>query len=323
MTDDILDVEVADLPDTTAESPNNRLFRVVTHKHGLVRLFEPFGGQHDNGISVQPESASSDLWWTTQDWAVQVLKAGIELPQLTAPTPGWLAKLPQRFLNRQVGTLRKADIPRYYVKHPDAAQEHPQLVLSVPGEQTELIPPQVVQSADLAAGLLPPGFDRLPGSTLLQLDQMLPCVVEARFWIAEGEVTAFAPYRLGLVGWDSGLFLEMSFNADGQKLVRGALDFAKVVAKEVDGPPGYALDVGVTVDGITTVLRAWPAWAAEPLHAEMIGVMTALIASHDFDGVEYEWRWTPDPAVYDRGHLSEPTPEETQPTENILEDSHA
>jgi hypothetical protein len=287
----------------------------------MVKLFEPFGGKADLGISVQSDTASQTLWWMAQDWAVQVLNAGIELPQLTAPPAGWLAGLPQRFLHRQVGTLRKADIARYYAKHPQSAQDHPQVVLSVPGEITELMPPQVVQAEDLAAGLLPPGFDRLPDSTLLQLDQMLACVAEVRCWIASGEVTAAAPYRLGMVGWESALFLEMMFNAEGQKLTQGAVDTAQVIAREVHAPPGYALDLGVTVDGLVTVLRAWPAWAAEPLHAEPVGVAAALIASHDFDGISQTWRWNPDRLVYRRDHLNEnPTPAAPEP---VLEDSNA
>lgn len=300
----VIDAEVEETVDTVVESsdtPATRPFRVVTHKPGLVAVLSRFGATQDVGISVDTAAAADTLWWMPQDWAVQVLRAGIDLPQLTAPTPGWLAKLPQRFLNRQVGTLRKCDIPRYYAKHPQAVEEHPRVVLSPPGENTDLLPPAVVDAVDLAAAELPPGYADLPENTLLQIDQMLPCVVEVRVWVANGEVAAHAPYRLGMVGWDSGLFLEMLFNAEGQALIQGALDAAQVIAREVDGPPGYALDLGVTVDGTVTVLRVWPAWAADPLHAEPVGVMAALIAAHDFDGVDYEWRWTPDLNLYHRG----------------------
>lgn len=315
-TPTVIDGEVTDTVDTVVEdTPETRAFRVVTHKPGLVAAFSGFGATQDVGISVDAATAAQTLWWTPQDWAVQVQRAGIDLPQLTAPTPGWLAGLPDRFLNRQVGTLRKCDIPRYYAKHPQAAEEHPQVVLSTPGEATELLVPTVALASDLAAGLYPPGFDRLPEGTLLQVDQMLPCVVEVRCWVADREVTTHAPYRLGMVGWDSALFLEMLFNAEGQKLTEGALETAQVIAREVDGPPGYALDLGVTVDGIVTVLRVWPAWAAEPLHAEPVGVMTALIAAHDFDGVHTQWRWAPDLAVYDRPRTEDTTAPDIAPQE--------
>lgn len=287
------------------EDTPTRPFRVVTHKPSVVAVLAPFGGSQDVGISVDGDTAAHSLWWMPTDWAVQVLNAGIGLPQLTAPGPGWIAGLPERFLHRRVGTLRKRDVARYYEKHPGAADSHPQVVLSTPGESTELLPPQVVNSADLADGVLPPAFARLPDATLLQLDEPLPCVVEVRCWIARGDVTASAPYRLGMVGWDSNLFLEMLFNAEGQRLAEVAVDAARVIAAGVDGPPGYALDLGVTVGGTVTVLRAWPAWSAEPLHAEPAGVFTALAAAHDFDHVNQKWRWSPDLNVYARPTLEE------------------
>lgn len=307
----VIDAEVEDTP---ADDEVTRPFRVITHKPGVLASFAGFGGTQDAGVTVDGESAGRTLWWMSQDWAVQVLKAGIALPQLLAPTPGWMAALPERFLNRRVGTLRKCDIARYYQKHPQAQHAYPQLVLSVPADHPELLGPQVVLASDLAADVLPADYARLPEDTMLQLDEMLPCVVEVRCWIAHGVVTAAAPYRLGMVGWESSLFLEMLFNAEGQQLTEGAVDTAQVIAKEVDGPPGYALDLGVTVDGIVTVLRVWPAWAAEPLHAELTGAFTALVASHDFDHTNEKWRWTPDLSVYARSTTESPTPEEEKDT---------
>lgn len=295
----------ADIDDDVTAPPaeSTRPFRVVTHKPAIVSVLAGFGGSQDVGVSVDGDTAATTLWWMPTDWAIQVLNAGIGLPQLTAPSPGFVAGLPEKFRHRRVGTLRKADVPRYYVKHPDAAESHPQIVLSPPGEMTDLLTPALVQAVDLADGRFPPGYDRLPDATLLQMDEMLPCVVEVRCWVAHGEVTAHAPYRLGMVGWESTLFLEMLFNADGQSLTENAVTAARQVAAEVDGPPGYALDIGVTADGTATVLRAWPAWSVEPLHADPTGVFTALVAAHDFDHVHPDWRWNPDPAVYAR-----PTP---------------
>lgn len=308
---DIVDAEVEEVTEASG-----RPFKVVTHKPAVVAVLAPFGGTQDIGISVDADTAAQTLWWMPTDWAVQVLNAGIELPQLLAPTPGFVAGMPDRFLNRKVGTLRKCDVARYYEKHPGAADSHPQVVLSTPGESTELLPPQVVDSADLADGVLPSGFARMPENTLLQLDEMLACVVEVRCWVAHGEVTAFAPYRLGMVGWDSNLFMEMMFNPEGQKLTEKALEAARTVAKEVDGPPGYALDVGVTMSGTSTVLRSWPAWAAEPLHADPTGVFSALAASHDFDHVDEGWRWNPDRNVYARPQAGQPTTDEEEPTDD-------
>ncbi len=295
----VIDVEVEE------ETTQTRPFRAVTHKPAVAAALAPFGASQDVGIGVDGDTAGQTLWWMSTDWAVQVIQAGIGLPQLTAPGPGFVAAMPERFLKRRVGTLRKADIARYYAKHPQAAEEHPQLVISVPGEISELLPPQVVEAKMLTVGAVPPGYARLPDSTLLQLDEMLACVVEVRCWITRGDVTASAPYRLGMVGWDSSLFLEMLFNAEGQRLAEGAVDTARVIAREVEGPPGYALDLGVTVDGQVTVLRAWPAWAVEPLHADPTGVFAALAASHDFDHTNERWRWSPDLNVYARNPQEE------------------
>ena len=308
----VLDVEVDD--DDTAET---RPFKVVTHKPAVIVALAPFGGMQDVGISVDAATADQTLWWVTQDWAVQVLRAGIALPQLLSPTPGWVAGLDEKWLHRRVGTLRLRDIPKYYQKHPEALETHPRLVMSTPGEMTDFVPPQVVEAQALAQGQVPPGFDHLPDTTLVQMDEMLACVVEVRCWVAHGEVTTAAPYRLGVVGWDSSLFLEMMFNEHGKQLAQQAIETAQKIAAEVDGPPGYALDLGVTVDGTVTVLRAWPAWAAEPLHADPSGVFAALAASHDFDhGIE-KWRWSPDLNVYARPVSDDPAP--PVPTESESE----
>lgn len=301
----------ADTPGTVA-----RNFRVVSHKTGLVKFFEAFGGQSDLGVSVDSEKAATDLWWMPQDWAIQILNAGIELTQLLAPTPGWLAGLPPEWKGREIGTLLKRDIPRFFRQHPEYQEKHPQVVLSIPGEHTELVVPRVVASEHLAEGVVP-GFESMPDDILFQLDEMLPCVVEIRCWVADKTVTAATPYRIGMVGWDSVLFLEMLFNAEGQDLQRQAVEFAQGLVSEVEAPPGYAIDIGITVDGTCTPLRVWPAWGVEPLSADPAGVFSALAASHDFDHAHPQWRWTPDRRVYERPASSDPAPqtESEEPTD--------
>lgn len=296
---------MTETPDTTPETPEagadtgERVFRVVSHKSGLVKMFEAFNGQPDIGVSVDADKAKTDLWWMAQDWAIQILNAGIELPQLLAPTPGWLAALPENLRNRQIGTLLKRDIPKFFQQHPEYLENNPQIVLSIPGEHTELMPPRVVSTEILAEGVVP-NFETSPDDLLLQMDQMMPCVVEVRCWVADKVVTTAAPYRIGMIGWDSSLFLEMLYNTEGQELQKKAVEFGQRLALEVDGPPGYAIDIGVTMDGTCTALRAWPAWAVEPLSADPTGVFQALVAAHDFDGSHEQWRWTPDRRVYER-----------------------
>lgn len=301
--------------DVESDPPDTRPFLVVTHKPGVVNVLAPFGAQQDIGISVDPETADQTLWWMSQDWAVQVLKADIDLPQLTAPDAGWVAALDRKWLNREVGTLRKGDIPSFFAKHPEYLTNHPQVVVSVPGEHTDLLSPQVLNTDDLAQGKIG-SFDRLPDTSLLQLDAMLACVVEVRFWIADGQVTAAAPYRIGMIGWESSLFMEMLLNVQGQELAAKATDVAKELASTASAPPGYAVDLGVTIDGTVTVLRAWPAWAADPLHAEPVGVLSAITASHDFEHAAPQWRWSPDMAVYDRAVVKTDSPTESETSDD-------
>jgi hypothetical protein len=294
---------------------DDRPFRVISHKPGILKTFEPFGGKPDIGVSVESGTGSHDLWWMAHDWAIQVLKAGIALPQLTSPTPGFVASLDERWRNREVGTLLKRDIPRFFEqKGTDYRLKHHQVVVSIPAEHTELMPPEVALSVDLADGELG-RFASLPGDILLQLDQMLACVVEVRCWIADKELTGSAAYRLGMVSWDSSLFLEMMLNDEGRKLADTGIEFAQKMAADTDGPPGYAVDIGVTLDGTATVLRAWPSWAADPLHAEPAGVFRSLVAAHDFDGLHTPWRWNPDRRVYDRNSspYTAPAPEAENP----------
>ena len=321
--DDVIDVEVGDedVTDTTLARP----FYMVTHKTSLARYFGHLGVEQHFGVNVNPATAPISLWWCSQDWAAQAATAGIELPQLLAPTPGFVARLDKKkWLKRDVGHLRKSDIPSFYAKHPDYLVEHPQVILSTGGEHTELIPPAVCTAEDLAAGNYPAPYNLLPGDVFLQLDQPLPCVIEVRYWVANGELTAACPYRLGMVGWDSNFFLEMLFNEEGRLLVGMADEVAGRFANEVDGPPGYAFDLGITTEGTVTVLRAWPSWAADPLAAEPMGVWTSIVAAHDFDQmVDLDvWRWDPDQRIYDRSIFADTETEPEPETDEREEDAH-
>jgi hypothetical protein len=311
LTDDPVVIE-GEITETTTTDLPDRPFVVVSHKNPLAGMFAQYGAEQDFGATVNPDTAPLTLWWTSQDWASQVLAAGVGLPQLLAPSAGFVARLDPKWLQRQVGHLRKRDIPAFYAKHPGQVSEHPQVILSSGAEHTELRPPVMASSADLAAGTFPGSYGGLPGDVLLQLDQPLNCVTEVRYWVTNGELTAVCPYRLGVVGWDSSLFLEMLFNSQGRELIGEADRVAHEIVREVDGPPGYAIDLGVTPDGTVTVLRVWPSWSAEPFSADPTGVLRSLLASHDFDQrTELDvWRWGPDLRLYDRGR---PVPGDDDP----------
>lgn len=299
---------------SASENPEKK-FRVITHKPGLLALFSPFGGFFDVGTSVDPATAADDHWWMSQDWASQVLRAGIEMPQLTAPTPGWIAGLDQRWLNRRVGTLRVRDLKGFFAKHPSLVKDHPTVVVSVPGEFPELVPPSMFRSEDLAQGQAGYFSQHLPGHSMIQLDEILPCVVESRFWVADGEISASCPYRIGMVGWDSALFTEILLNPEAHPFLEQLHKTAQDFVEDVDGPPGYVFDMGITVEDTVTVLRSWPSWSVDPLSADINGVYRSLKASHDFTGEHFEWRWTPDLSVYSRQPVNSPgSAEDVDPT---------
>lgn len=304
----VIDGEVEDLPPA-------RPFFIITHKTPLARTFEPFGASQDLGANVNPETAALTLWWASQSWAAQVLENKVALPQLLAPTAGFVATLDPKWLHRQVGHLRKRDIPAFYAKHPGQVEEHPQVILSTGSEHNELVPTLLVAAEDLAAGIFPAPYDSLHEDSALQLDQPINCAVEVRYWIAYGELTAACPYRMGVLSWESNLFLEMLFNAQGRELIAKADEVAQDFAHEVDGPPGYAIDLGVTLEGTVSVLRAWPTWAADPYSADNAGVLQSLVGSHDFDNLAENdiWRWNPDPHIYDRSHLADEAETEEDP----------
>ena len=296
-----------------------RTFRVATHRTPFVALFAAQGAIHEQLQTVDAETAAEELWWIPQDNAHRLLSSGVELPQLTAPDPGWIAALGEGWTGRPVGTLRKGDITKFYAKHPERLDTDPEVVISIPGEHTELRPPEIAAAPALADGDMRGHFSSLPGHCMVQLDGFMPCVVEARFWIADGKVTAAAPYRIGTISWGSALFIEALTDSTAVQLLEGALDTAERLASEVDGPPGYAVDIGGTMDGQTPVLRAWPAWAVDPLSADPAGVHTAIKASHDFNGDHDRWRWIPDPAVYDRSLLF-PAPQQQPETQTDTTD---
>lgn len=299
-----------------------RPFNVVTHKTALARYFAHLGAEQHFGNSADPDTAPLSLWWCPQDWAAKAAKANIDFSQLLAPTPGFVARLDRKWLGRAVAHLRKGDIVSFYAKHPDQVTETPQVVVSTGGDYTELIPPTVCPSEDLAKGLLPAPYDSLADDVLLQLEQPIPCVIEVRYWVANGELTAACPYRLGMVGWESNFFLEMLFNDQGRELVSLADDVAHRFAAEVNGPPGFAFDLGVTSDGDVIFLRAWPSWGVDPLGADPTRVWTSIVAAHDFDQiVDYDvWRWDPDLRFYDRDLFNE-VEEASEPTEEETEDA--
>lgn len=293
-------VESGDRAETDDVEAKSRDFLVVTHKPGVLFPFMAFGARQDIGISVDPDTAPHTLWWMGQEWASRVLAAGVGLPQLTAPGPGFIAALDEKWLHRRSGTLRLCDVQGYFSKHPEQVRNNPQVIISTTaGDFPEMLPSRLVNTDDLVEGKIPSGFDRLPPDVFVQVDEVFSCVAEVRCWVADGKIVATSVYRLGMVGWDSSLFLEMLFNAQGQELIAKAVGHASNLVSEVSGPPGYALDIGTNLEGVSTVLRAWPSWAVEPLSGNAEGVYQSLVASQVFEGQNL-WEWSPEPAYYDR-----------------------
>ena len=75
---------------------------------------------------------------------------------------------------------------------------------------------------------------------------------------------------------------------------KAAEHFAQAVAEATAWyqPPGFSIDVGTAPDGSWQLIKAAPAWAADPLEANPSGVVTAILAAQQ-PGFDH-WKWKPD-----------------------------
>lgn len=273
-----------------------RPFRVVTHKRWLAEQFAPMGAVQDFGFDIDPETATETIWWAPGAWVASALAAGVELPLLSCGAD-WLSNLPREYRGRAVGN---------YLLHDIFPGKTRAMFAKLPEAKLDWVPARVY-AADSYLRRTLEGFG-LPEDTVWQLQDPVEFFCEARFWIAHRQIVARSFYRIGDAIWGSDDFekkVSLSYAAGWAFDMR---HFAEEVAANVDAPPGYVLDVGVTTEEDVLVVEANAAWSSGPYDGDPAGVFAAIEASHDFEGRYPQWRYRPHAALHKAGPLKLASP---------------
>lgn len=247
----------------------------------MAQHFADYGAVQDFGFDIDPDTAEETIWWAPGAWVACAWQSGIRLP-LTLCGHRWMETLPWEYKQRQI-VVRKVQEIEDRPQAPDDEQWH----VKLPEAKLDSFPARLHHRKYLATTLRQ---YHIPEDTLLQLSQPVEFVVEARFWIAYGKITASALYRAGERCWDAEDFdehVKMHYTAgDGTAMRKLALK----LIDNVETPPGFTLDIGTTVDGRVLVVEANAAWSSSPYTGEPGGIVDAIIASHDFDDKHHRWR---------------------------------
>ena len=233
----------------------------VTHSYGMdLPAFDParLGGL-----------------WTSGAHGARLMRAGWQLP-LTAPGPRWLAELPSAWTQRRIwaGQLRNLDRCPFRSGFAKAAEAK---VPQLPGTWYDDL--DVFARHASSCGME-------AGSWVQVADRRLELELEVRCFVGGQQVTAAAPYL-----WERTTDLSPVVRAQLNGPVADAVGFAGSLLGEVDGPPGFVVDVARTTDGTWMVVEANPAWCSGFYDADVDGVMASLTAA--FSGSKC-WAWQPD-----------------------------
>lgn len=250
-------------------------FRVVTHRNWISEVFKPVGGVHDFGMDIDPTIVNDTVWWAPGHWAARAARAGVTLP-LTSCGQMWMTKQPENLVQRRITVVRAEDVARVFDEW-DADELH----VKFPEVKTDAFPAEV-RERKLALS----DCGRLQPDQLIQISDALPFVNEARFFIANREVTAWSWYRLGEY-WIG----EPDFYAQRTPDQDTVLNFASEIARTAKAPNGYTIDIGTSTTGTPLLIEANAAWSSNPYDADITGVYASLVAAHDFDGTQSEWRF--------------------------------
>ncbi|MBB3752657.1 hypothetical protein FHT44_005169 [Mycolicibacterium sp. BK634] len=269
-----------------------RPFRVVTQKNWIAEQFVPMGAVHDWGFDIDPVTAPETIWWAPGAWVASALKSGVHLPLMSCG-PHWLGNLPIALVGRRIVTGR---LDRVGI-HDNLRNFGEDVFVKLPEAKLDSFPAALHRTKDLRETLAQSG---LPGDTLIQIQDPMFFSVEARYWVARGEIVAASLYQIygtvwGAPNWEAAQF-ECLWSAEELDI------FARMVVREVPGPPGYVLDVGMTED-VPFVIEANAAWSSGTYDGDPAGIFAAIEASHDFTGEHPEWAWNPNPSLYTGGPL--------------------
>lgn len=251
------------------------------------------------GFDIPPLDGSTAIWCSGA-WAMRLACSGISHPFHSAG-PGWLARLPERFLRRGIwaGTLDRLPVStggQVFCK----LSEHKHSAIPA-----TLYSGTAAFAAHVRRALSSDGGDEPdPAGISVVLSAPLAYRREFRCFIAYGKVTA-SSYYLSTVPGVRGSDVQITWDAYAADRVPDSSEaaaFAQTVVDAMgdDQPPGYTLDVGVDHDGNFSVIEANAAWSSNIYHARAAGVIESVLASQDPDPAYAQWKWVPDRAFMDR-----------------------
>ncbi|WP_349318975.1 ATP-grasp domain-containing protein [Mycolicibacterium canariasense] len=274
----------------------SRHFRVVTHKNWLAEQFKPWGAIQDFGFDIDPDTAAETIWWAPGAWVASAAAAGVRLPLMSCG-PYWLDQLPEKYRGREVQTWWAGDIPGFWEHNPELVEKHPELFFKLPEAKLDSFPATLHGTKHIRSNL---AQYHLPVDALVQMQDPVVFVSEWRFWIAHGQVTTGSWYRVDDSIWGSD---EWAYADNRDSTYRRAESVAAEVAAEVPAPPGYVIDIGLTVDGRWLVVEANAAWSSGPYDGDPEGIFKSITAAHDFDGQHPKWAWRPNAVLHKAGPL--------------------
>jgi ATP-grasp domain, R2K clade family 3 len=271
-------------------------FRIVTHRTWLAKTFAEFGAIHDHGVDIDPTTALDTLWWAPGSWMACANKAGIHPPLLSCG-PDWLGSLPTRYTGRRIAVVPLSGVEDLYTKWYDELSwvRARGIFIKLPEAKVESFEPGVRS--------MPPAHTHdtlrqhhFPEDTPIQVSEVEDFVIEARFFIAWGRVTAGCLYRIGDLVWDAEGFPEKA--RDKEPHLARMRDRVEefLTYPRVPMPPGFVLDMGTTIGGHVLVVEANASWSSSPYTCDPEGVVRSILAAHNFRArgdIEKRWAWRP------------------------------
>lgn len=216
--------------------------------------------------------------------ATRLLNAGVDL-DLLSPGPGWLATVPGHLLGRRLICTRLGKLPSvwdgpgtFYL----AEQEYGTL-----GFETSYPDPAAFLRKFNAPSYRSPNLQfglRVIASTPVKY------VDRYRIFIANGQVTA----STRMTAKPHPRRARQFFEGTTPDQTKAAEHFGQAVADATawNQPPGFSIDIGTAPDGSWQLIKAAPAWAADPLEANPAGVVTSILAAQE--PAFGRWKWVPD-----------------------------
>lgn len=271
-----------------------RELRLVTHKNWMVEEFKTqLDGEErvsdivqDFGLDITREGATEKIWWAPGAFVHSASLADVQLP-LTAPSAFWLDHLPIHLKQRYCLTIPLSALRSVWF----GSLRGQRIFVKLPLAKIDACPARVYShDCDLPSTFSQFGF---PDNTLITLQRELKFVAEARFFMAYGQATAFSLYRIKEFVWGSEKF--ESVVPYYTHLLPMMRETAEEAARSCnfEGANGYVIDVGLCEESSRpVVIEANASWSSSPYSSYKEGVLTSILAAHDFEGIQRRNWWT-------------------------------